>query len=229
MYTVKVSHYYSLERRIVLPRRTKEEAEDTRAKILDAALDIFSEKNYSNVSIVEIADKVGMTKGAVYWHFKNKNDILVKLLEDTSKRHERDFMDIYGAPNTVDELRNYDEESLRLPYVSKKYMKVHKLMLRRHEWPEDLRNRVDKLARDSVERERKMLEELIVKGQELGKIRADVSPNEIALLLSSVFQGLFILQMVEILPPDFYKHMDFLFNAFTRELNYKGNRTVGRA
>lgn len=209
-------------------RRTKKEAEDTRTRILDAALDIFSEENYSNVSIVEVAERVGMTKGAVYWHFKNKSNILIKVIKESCIRQERDFMDIYGAPNNVDGLRDYYEEAMRRPLVSEKYMKVHKLMLRRHEWPEALRREVGGLILDSLRRERDMLEKLIIKAQNSGKIRNDVSPKETALIIASVFHGLFILQMAEILPKDFADHMDFLFNAFTRELNFKGNRTVSK-
>lgn len=61
-------------------RRTKEAALETRAKILESALDIFSEKNFSNASLTEIAANVGLTKGALYWHFRNKNDLLLRLV-----------------------------------------------------------------------------------------------------------------------------------------------------
>lgn len=45
-----------------MARRTKAEAQVTRQNILNAALDIFSEKNYSVVSVVEIAERAGVTK-----------------------------------------------------------------------------------------------------------------------------------------------------------------------
>ena len=63
-----------------MARRTKAEAQVTRQNILNAALDIFSEKNYSVVSVVEIAERAGVTKGAVYWHFTSK--ALLKMVEE---------------------------------------------------------------------------------------------------------------------------------------------------
>jgi AcrR family transcriptional regulator len=57
----------------VLPRKTKEDSQMTRNRLLDAALDVFSEKSFADVTLSEIAERVGMTKGALYWHFKNKN------------------------------------------------------------------------------------------------------------------------------------------------------------
>ena len=53
-------------------RRTKEAAENTRKRIMEGALDLFIEKGFSNTSLTEIAHSLGITKGVVYWHFKNK-------------------------------------------------------------------------------------------------------------------------------------------------------------
>jgi TetR/AcrR family acrAB operon transcriptional repressor len=53
----------------------KETGEQSRGKILDAALQVFAEKGYVGASIDDIAKKVGMTKGALYWHFKDKLDL----------------------------------------------------------------------------------------------------------------------------------------------------------
>lgn len=53
-------------------RKTKEEAENTRREILKAALEVFYQKGYSRTTFDEIAARINLTKGAVYWHFKNK-------------------------------------------------------------------------------------------------------------------------------------------------------------
>ena len=63
-----------------MARRTKEEAQHTRETILTAALDTFCEKGYSRTTFDEIAKKINLTKGAVYWHFKNKPDIIKALI-----------------------------------------------------------------------------------------------------------------------------------------------------
>lgn len=53
-----------------MPRKTKEDSQLTRSRLLESALDVFSEKSFADVTLSEIAERVGMTKGALYWHFK---------------------------------------------------------------------------------------------------------------------------------------------------------------
>ncbi|KAF1026468.1 MAG: HTH-type transcriptional regulator TtgR [Burkholderia plantarii] len=56
-------------------RRTKEEALETRNRILDAAEHAFFEKGVSHTSLADIAHDAGVTRGAIYWHFENKIDL----------------------------------------------------------------------------------------------------------------------------------------------------------
>lgn len=67
-------------------RKTKEEAEKTRATILESALKVFLKNGYSKTSLSDIAENAGYTRGAVYWHFKDKSEILKKII---SKFHDR--------------------------------------------------------------------------------------------------------------------------------------------
>lgn len=68
-------------------RRTKEDAEQTRLAILASAMDIFYEKGYSKTTFDEIAKRIGLTKGAVYWYFRNKPDIVAALINDFAARY----------------------------------------------------------------------------------------------------------------------------------------------
>ncbi|WP_192036296.1 TetR family transcriptional regulator [Halomonas sp. YLGW01] len=58
-----------------MARKTKADAEATREALLDAAEDIFFEKGVARTTLEQIARHAGMTRGAVYWHFKNKADL----------------------------------------------------------------------------------------------------------------------------------------------------------
>jgi TetR/AcrR family acrAB operon transcriptional repressor len=58
-----------------MARKTKEEALGTRQRLLDAAERIFRERGVTRTSLAEIATAAGMTRGAVYWHFKDKADL----------------------------------------------------------------------------------------------------------------------------------------------------------
>ena len=65
-------------------RRTKEEAEQTRQDVLDAALQVFSERGYAAATLNEIAARAGVTRGAIYWHFRNKAELYNTLLKEAA-------------------------------------------------------------------------------------------------------------------------------------------------
>jgi AcrR family transcriptional regulator len=51
----------------------------TRERILDVALQLFNEQGYDKTSLREIANRLGITKAALYYHFERKEDILLEL------------------------------------------------------------------------------------------------------------------------------------------------------
>jgi TetR/AcrR family transcriptional regulator, acrAB operon repressor len=62
-------------------RRTKAEAAVTREQLLDAAERVFRERGVASTSLGEVAAAAGVTRGAVYWHFRDKVDLLGALCE----------------------------------------------------------------------------------------------------------------------------------------------------
>ncbi len=52
---------------------------DTRQRILDVALDLFTEQGFDGTSLRQIAEQLGVTKAALYYHFESKDDILMAL------------------------------------------------------------------------------------------------------------------------------------------------------
>ena len=61
-------------------RRTKDEAQETRNRILDAAEYLFSERWVSRTSLEDIAQAASVTRGAIYWHFKDKSDLFAAMV-----------------------------------------------------------------------------------------------------------------------------------------------------
>lgn len=64
-----------------MPRRTKAEALETREQIIEAAECVFHTKGVSRTSLNDIAQQAGVTRGAIYWHFKNKHDVFDAMME----------------------------------------------------------------------------------------------------------------------------------------------------
>ncbi|MFZ4823990.1 MULTISPECIES: TetR family transcriptional regulator [Pseudomonas] len=59
-----------------MARKTAAEAARTRKKILDAAGDLFSREGVANTTLEQVAQQASVTRGAIYWHFKGKEDLL---------------------------------------------------------------------------------------------------------------------------------------------------------
>ncbi|MCS4533227.1 TetR family transcriptional regulator [Neisseria montereyensis] len=89
-------------------RRTKAEALETRQNLLMAALETFYHKGTSRASLNEIARAAGVTRGALYWHFKNKEDLFDALFgqlwEDAENQLRNDLAD--GAADMLESLYN---------------------------------------------------------------------------------------------------------------------------
>jgi TetR/AcrR family acrAB operon transcriptional repressor len=62
-------------------RRTRDEAAETRAGILDAAERVFQKRGVSHTSLEDIAHHAGVTRGAIYWHFKNKSEVFCAMVD----------------------------------------------------------------------------------------------------------------------------------------------------
>lgn len=58
---------------------------NTRQRIQDVALELFAARGYEKTSLREIAEHLGVTKAALYYHFKTKEDIVISLFEDLAR------------------------------------------------------------------------------------------------------------------------------------------------
>ena len=91
-------------------------------------------------------------------------------------------------------------------------------MQRRNEWPEEIQLKVRAVVADSIARDKKMVKMLIESGQKEGRIGNDLSAEAVAVLLSSIFHGLCVMQLSGLLPKEFPEYTDILFDAMTKEL-----------
>ncbi|MGP9418266.1 multidrug efflux transporter transcriptional repressor AcrR [Pseudomonas reactans] len=65
-----------------MARKTKLQALETRQQILDAAVQEFSARGVASTSLTDIANAAGVTRGAIYWHFKNKVELFNGVWEE---------------------------------------------------------------------------------------------------------------------------------------------------
>ena len=89
-----------------MARRTKDEALATRHAILDAAELLFQQRGVSRTSLQDIAVAAQVTRGAIYWHFKDKADLFNAMMERaTMPFEEAGFACGAGCPDDRDPLR----------------------------------------------------------------------------------------------------------------------------
>ncbi|MBA4503580.1 TetR family transcriptional regulator [Marinobacterium marinum] len=62
-----------------MARRTPEEAAQTRQKLIETGLQLFSCQGVENTTLKQIAQMAGVTHGALYWHFRNRADLLLHI------------------------------------------------------------------------------------------------------------------------------------------------------
>ena len=89
-----------------MARRTKEDAAKTRLKILKAALDLFSSRGYDKTTFEHIAARIKLTKGAVYWHFNSKPELLRQLVIYVIDEATGDQRIVNSQPETFAELKS---------------------------------------------------------------------------------------------------------------------------
>lgn len=90
-----------------MARKTKEEALETRHRILDAAEQVFQEHGVSHTSLAEIATAAGVTRGAIYWHFANKADLFDAMIQRVFDPLEAKLLELQTntGDNPIDALR----------------------------------------------------------------------------------------------------------------------------
>lgn len=86
-------------------RRTKAEAAETRREILDAAARLFAANGTGVPAIEAVASSAGLTRGAVYWHFKDKQQLFTALWAQLNEPLDRMFADALDSAEPLQALR----------------------------------------------------------------------------------------------------------------------------
>src|SRR5262245_54937947 len=81
-------------------RRTKEEAEVTRQRLLDAALSVFSKQGYDATRLEDIAEAAEVTRGAIYHHFGGKVELYNALIQERFARANQVIQDVMAEDGT---------------------------------------------------------------------------------------------------------------------------------
>jgi TetR/AcrR family acrAB operon transcriptional repressor len=173
-----------------MPRRTKEEAEITRQRLLDAALSVFSRQGYAATKLEDVAAEAEVTRGAIYWHFGSKAELYLTLIRERAARVEAKFEEIINSPRApLEKLWHLLTNWLEFLEDDADYRAVQELTLFKTELVPELETGID-AKNKAIETMRSHLSDLIRAGIEAKEIRPDIEPDSAALAALGLVNGL---------------------------------------
>lgn len=172
-------------------RRTKDEALETRNRILDAAELVFSERGVSRTSLEDIAQAAGVTRGAIYWHFKDKSDLVGAMvnrvtlpMEAMVARSSDDAVD-----NPLASLKACAVNALKRTATDPQCQRVFDVVTHKCEYlgeMEGVQGRISSIQKGCVDRS----EQAIRNAVKRGLLPAHVNPRLAAIGLDAMLFGL---------------------------------------
>ena len=158
-----------------MPKVTQEHLDARRAQILDGARRAFAEHGYEGATVARLEEVTGLSRGAIFHYFENKNDLFVELAMDMNRR----FGDVLLARGLDDALRAIAAES-------REWLAVLIETERRLRHDDDFVRRFEAKGADVSPRIRAWFEEQ----QAQGRWRSDISWVELGRFVTSVINGL---------------------------------------
>ncbi|WP_166424517.1 TetR family transcriptional regulator [Paraglaciecola sp. 20A4] len=120
--------------------KSKEDAQATRDILLDSAEQIFYSKGFARTTLMDVATHANLTRGAIYWHFKNKVDLFIAMV-DRVKLPIESLVDACGDENEPDplgKLRIFSIDLLIRLASDKQLQRVFSVMLHKFEYNGDV-------------------------------------------------------------------------------------------
>jgi TetR/AcrR family acrAB operon transcriptional repressor len=109
-------------------RRIEEIGDESRRRILDAAEALFAEKGFSRTSFVDVAERSGISRGSIPWHFENKDGLLIAVVERTIDRFISADSITTSGPEGVRELFRRLKEWMHSPTAAMLFMVLTEAM-----------------------------------------------------------------------------------------------------
>lgn len=166
-----------------MPKVVPEYKEDAKRRIIEAAMDVIAERGCDNMTFDDVAKKLGVSKGAIYWYFKRKEDLIAAVLEKFRTDIERTtFESYYNRP--IDELfaTIFDRFALTDDRQRAIFFEMFSLAARDSEVRHATREYYNGLVAT--------FEEAIKKEKKQHFIQTQADAHKLALLLAALYSGL---------------------------------------
>ena len=96
-----------------MPKVVPEYKEDAKKRIIEAAMDVIAERGCDQMTIDDVANKLGVSKGAVYWYYKNKEQLIGAVLNKIQSDMQKvSFESYYNRPLDETLIQMFDRFAL---------------------------------------------------------------------------------------------------------------------
>ncbi|MGM0445312.1 MAG: TetR/AcrR family transcriptional regulator [Bacillota bacterium] len=159
-------------------KKTRKSSLERREEVLNIAQKIIYEKGFYNLTVRNIAERIGISEAAIYRHFKNKKEIIDKLT-DTVFSNECEF-ELNSKKDSLEIFESFIDQQIerfeKNPYLA--IISFQEDIFREYE---DIK---EKFIKHQKQRERE-IKKLIIKGQKENNIKKEINPE----VFASVFMG----------------------------------------
>lgn len=174
-----------------MARRTKDEALETRHRILDVAERVFSERGVSRTSLADIAKAAGVTRGAIYWHFADKADLFCNMVARVTMPMESPpcQTDHCSAADPLASIRTAMIAMLRLTSEDPQARRVFHIVFHKCEYVDEMKTvwkRFSEMQAGCLRR----IEEGLQAAVALGQLPRNVDTRRAAIGLHALVDGL---------------------------------------
>jgi AcrR family transcriptional regulator len=174
-----------------MARRTKDEAEKTRRAIIDAAGKVFYKQGVARTSLQEVAQAAGVTRGAVYWHFRNKIELLDALAQSVMLPQEH-ILERLAASDTQTPLADLSQachDAVRRMLYDLRDRRVVTILMQRCEYIEEMAP-ILKRRQQSKDRMLDRAISLFERAAKMKKLAPGWTPRVAAMTLQNLIIGL---------------------------------------
>ena len=209
-----------------MPRRTKADAEKTRKKILASALSLFAKNGYEHTTFNDIAQRLRMTKGAVYWHFKSKDALLIALVNEMLESFRREILsllpegetsfDKLSFPDVAGMMVRHAVRTVSDPKRSAFFILIHE----RISWTSTSMEKVrEDLLKGKKSGPWEAFQAAIENDIKSGRVKDSVNPKEVASCCLALWDGLTRSHIARFLECDLAETLERAYAAIWRDIS----------
>jgi len=160
----------------------------TQEKILQESMRLFLERGYHGTSIDDITRAAGITKGALYWHFKNKEELLTRIVEEYEKRFLNNLILTVEAVKggVLDKFEKYIHFNSAFAYYNRELCVSFETLAAELVGTHD---GIEPEFRRIYNKYQAFLSDMIMQGKKEGVFKEELDPNLSALTIMAIQHG----------------------------------------